>query len=254
MGRQSTVLWMLAGLSLPVRAEEPAAYAWFDNAGGFRPSHDLAVLRRGIEEGMLDRQDEWGMTALDLAVASGWQEGVDALLRAGADTELRYFRTGETTLYIAVQQKKAPIIAALVAAGANPDAPNYWGVTPRKWATEYGAKWFDAVPVRPMPLPPPRIQNAEHLADHYERFEIPSREERATLKVGQAVDLFVYGPKSAAKQDRVKARITKVEGRRPGVRFTGTVETPIERTHLSPGTTVLEFGPEHVATVYVPRP
>jgi len=38
------------------------------------------------------------------------------------------------------------------------------------------------------------------------------------------------------------------------VRYTAVVETPIERTHLAAGTTVVEFGPENIASVYVPRP
>lgn len=43
------------------------------------------------------------MTALSLAVASGWQERVEDLLQACADTELHYFRTGETALHLAVE-------------------------------------------------------------------------------------------------------------------------------------------------------
>jgi hypothetical protein len=105
-----------------------------------------------------------------------------------------------------------------------------------------------------MPLPPPRIQNAEHLADHYHpRFKIPDREERESMEVGQAVDLYVYGPKAETKQDTVKVRITAMTGSRPSVRYTGTVETPIEQTHLADGTTVLEFGPDNIASVYVTR-
>jgi hypothetical protein len=104
-------------------------------------------------------------------------------------------------------------------------------------------------------LPPPRIQNAEHLADHYyPQFEIPEREERETMQVGQAVDLYVYGPKAEAKQDTVKVRISVRRGRRPRVRYTAVVETPPERTHLAEGTTVVEFGPENIASVYVPEP
>jgi hypothetical protein len=217
----------------------------------------LDELRRGIEAGMLNEQDEYGMTALSLAVMSGWKEGVEELLRAGADTELRYFRTGETALHMAVQERNEPIIAALVGAGANPDAPNYWGVTPRAAIpfTIGVSTCFDHIPPRQMPLPPPRLQNAEHLADHYHpRFKIPDREERETIQVGQAVDLYVFGPKAETKQDTVKVRITARRGRRPRVRYTATVETPIERTHLAAGTTVLEFGPENIASVYVPRP
>jgi hypothetical protein len=226
---------------------------WFDNCGGWRPRHDPDELRRGIEAGLVNEQDEYGMTALSLAVMSGWKEGVDELLRAGADTELRDFQTGATTLLMAVQHTSEPIIGALVAAGANPDAPNYWGLTPRGWASRMASKRFDHVPPREMPLPPPRIQNAEHLADHYHpRFKVPDREERETMQVGQAVDLYVYGPKAETKQDTIKVRITARSGRRPRVRYTGSVETPIERTHLAEGTTVVEFGPEHIASVYVP--
>jgi hypothetical protein len=206
---------------------------------------------------MLNEQDEYGMTALSLAVMSDWKEGVEELLRAGADTELRYFQTGETPLKMAVQERNERIINALVAAGANADAPNYWGLTPRAAVpfTLGVSKCFDHVPLRETPLPPPRIQNAEHLADHYyPRFKIPNREERENMQVGQAVDLYVYGPKAETKQDTVKVRIIARMGNRPWVRYTGTIETPIERTHLPEGTTVLEFGPENIASVYVTRP
>lgn len=206
---------------------------------------------------MLDAQDEYGMTALSLAVTSGWNPGVDELLRSRADTELQYFRTGETALHMAVQQRDEKLIAALVAAGANPDAPNYWGLTPRAAATfTLGASTcFDHIPPAAARLPVPRIQNAEHLADHYHpRFKIPDRDERETMQVGQAVDLYVYGPKADRKQDTVKVRITARRGRRPQLRYTAAVETPIERTHLAEGTTVVEFGPENIASVYVPQP
>jgi hypothetical protein len=235
--------------------KSPSPNEWFDNCGGWRPRHDLDELRRGIEAGLLNVQDEYGMTALSLAVMSGWKEGVEELLRVGADTELRYFRTGETALSMAVQERKEPIIAALAVAGANPDAPNYWGVTARAWASRTGTTDFDHLPLREAPLPPPRIQNAEHLADHYHpRFKIPDREEREAMQVGQAVDLYVYGPKAETKQDTVKVRITARSGRRPHVHYTAAVETLIERTHLAPGTTAVEFGPENIASVYVPGP
>jgi len=211
---------------------------WFDNCGGWRPLHDLDELRRGIEAGMLNQQDEYGMTGLSLAVMAGWTEGVEALLRAGADTELRYFRTGETALHMAVQARNEALIAALVTAGANPDAPNHWGLTPRA-AVVFAighSTCFDHIPPREMPLPAPRIQNAEHLADHYHpKFKIPDREERETLQVGQAVALYVYGPRAEAKQDTVKVRITRRSVRRPRVRYTATVETQVERTHLAEG-------------------
>lgn len=229
---------------------------WFDNCGGWRPRHDLAELRRGIAAGLLNEQDEYGMTALHLAVSSGWLDGVRELLAAGADTELRYFRTGQTPLYSAMLDGNERMAAMLVAAGADPDAGNHWGVTPRQWVEHRKMPDpFAHIPVRPTQMPAPHIQNAEHLADHYHtRFKIPDREERETMKVGQAVSLYVYGPKSDSKQDTVKVRITKRAGRRPHVRYSAVLETPVEETQLLPGTTEVSFGPEHIATVWVPRP
>jgi hypothetical protein len=96
------------------------------------------------------------------------------------------------------------------------------------------------------------LQNAEHLADHYHpRFKIPRREERETMRVGQAVDLYVYGPRTDGKQDTVKVRISEASGDRPNVRYQALVETPLAETHLADGTTVIEFGPEHIASVYM---
>src|SRR5262245_10173660 len=139
----------------------PSSQDWFRKCGSFAPGHDVDKLRQGIETGYKNEQDEYGMTALSLAAMWGWKEGVDELLRAGADTELRYFQTGATTLLMAVQNASEPIIESLMAAGANSDAPNYWGLTPRSWSSRMALKRFDHVPQREMSLPPPRIQNAE---------------------------------------------------------------------------------------------
>lgn len=144
------------------KSKAPSLAKWFANCGGFRPEHDLDILRRGIDAGLLNAQDEHGMTALGLAVTSGWKAGVDALLQAGADTELRHFRTGETALHLAMQRPNETIIAALVASGANPDAPNSHGLTPRAVAARREATWFDTLPPRETALPPTRFQNAEH--------------------------------------------------------------------------------------------
>lgn len=70
------------------------------------------------------------------------------------------------------------------------------------------------------------------------------------MEIGQAVDLYVYGPKSEAKKDVVKARITSVSGVPPYVRYTATIETPLEETHLSKSDPVIEFAPEHIASIY----
>ncbi|HET6975598.1 MAG TPA: ankyrin repeat domain-containing protein [Pyrinomonadaceae bacterium] len=239
---------------------------WFDNCGGWIARHDVEELRRGIEAGLLDEQDDYGMTALHHAVSSGWLEGIEELLRAGADTESRYFRTGETPLLTAANDlgtangerlNSEEMVAALTAAGANPDAANHFGLTPRMSALRRlpELKLFADIPEQFAQRPAPHIQNAEHLADHYyPQFEIPDREERETMQAGQAVDLYVYGPKADDKQDTVKVRITARSGRRPHVRYTATVETPMDQTHLAPGTTTVEFGPENIASVYVPSP
>lgn len=228
---------------------------WFDNCGGWRRRHDLAELRRGIVDGHLNAQDEFGMTALHLAVVSDWADGVRELLDAGANTELRYFRTGDTPLTSAMCNGNERMVALLISAGANPDAGNHWGVTPRQWVEHRElANPFTGIPVGPVQRPEPHIQNAEHLADHYHpQFKIPDREERETLKAGQAVSLYVYGPKGVGKEETVKVRITMRAGRRPHVRYAATLETPVERTHLPPGTAEVTFGPEHVATVWVAR-
>jgi ankyrin repeat protein len=224
---------------------------WFSNCGGWRPAHSLDELRAGIDAGLLDVQDEYGMTALSLAVMSAWKEGVDALLAAGADTELRYHRTGQTALHMAVCERNEPIIQALVQGGANPDAANHWGITPRKSRPAS----FERVPARQIDMPPPLIQNAEHLAEqHHPHFEIPGREEREELLPGEAVDVYVYGPKSSAKQDTVKVRIAERRGDGAGVRYVAAVVTPLDQTHLAAGTRHVEIGPENVATIYLVRP
>ncbi|HJR72933.1 MAG TPA: ankyrin repeat domain-containing protein [Luteimonas sp.] len=235
---------------------------WLENCGGWSPRLDLDELRRGIQTGLVNKQDEYGTTALHAAVSSGWLEGIEELLRAGADTELRYFRTGATPLLTATSDlgtgngerlNSKGMVAALLKAGANPDAANHFGETPRKIANFRESEVFDHVPEQPVQMPEPRIQNAEHLADHHPRFKIPDREERETMQVGQAVVLYVYGPNTGDKQEKVKVRITASDGARPHVRYKATVEMPIEHTHLPPNTTELEFAPENIASVYVPR-
>jgi len=228
---------------------------WFENFCRWNTQHHQEhVLREGISQGWLNEQDIYGMTALSLAIMWDWNEGVHVLLKASANPELRYHRTGETALYMAVQSRKEAFLVALLQARANPEAANFWGVTPRQLAVKFGlSQHFQSVSVQAMTWPEWRIQNAEHLADHYHpHFKIPDRRERESLQVGQAVDLYVYGPRSNDKQDTVKVRITSRSGQGAKRRYTANVETPIERTHLPPESTLLKFGPENIATVYVP--
>jgi hypothetical protein len=247
-GRKSSGLAESVPMAKIRGMDEKGWFSIFDVFGGTR---DLARLREGMTGPFRDAQDEWGMTGLHLCVSMGWLEGVQELLRAGADTELRYYMAGTTALYTAVQDRNEAIVRALLEGGANPDAANYYGKTPREWSSNYGLEdLFEGLPVTPT-TPEPLIQNAEHLADHYHpRFRIPSRSERESLKPGQAVDLHVLGP----KQPRVKVRIRECAGSGAGVRYTALLDPPEQDTNLRPGTTEVTFGPEHVATVYVPRP
>jgi hypothetical protein len=225
---------------------------WFRAFDTFAPKKDLALLKEGVAAGHRDAQDEWGMTALHLCVASGWVEGMRALLAAGAATELRYHRTGETALYTAVQEKSEPAVRALLEAGADADGANYWGKTAREWASSKGLEHlFASIPKKAVTMPAPRIQNAEHLADHYHpKFKIPKRAERESLGVGQAVDVHVHGPKKPA----VKVRIRERRGQGAATVYLAHLDPADQDTNLPAGTAQVTFGPEHVATVYLQRP
>jgi hypothetical protein len=223
---------------------------WFSIFNMYGGTRDLARLREGMTGPFVDAQDEWGMTGLHLCVSMGWLEGLQELLVAGANTELRYYSTGVTALYTAVQEKNEAIVLALLEGGANPDAANYYGKTPRWWAPKFGLEALFAGRPETPTTPEPVIQNAENLADHYGRkFQIPTRAERESLVPGQAVDLHVLGQKQA----RVKVRIRERTGTGADVRYTAVLDPLEQDTNLRPGTTELSFGPEHVATVYIPR-
>lgn len=223
---------------------------WFRNAGGFSPDHSLETLDAGLDAGLLDEQDEYGMTALSLAAMSKWTAGVERLLEAGADVERTYYRTGEGPLMMVVLEGNEGMARRLAAAGANPDAPNHFGAAPR----EIRPAWFESIDSRPVPRPPWRLQNAEHLADHYHpKFKIPERMERESLMAGVAVKLYVFGPRGEGKSDSFKVRIReRIDGE--ALVYVGDVETDLSETHLPPDVGPLRFGPEHVATVFLKRP
>ncbi|GEM_PF-4110895 len=230
----------------------PTVKDWFDCFNASAPTRDLARLKELLRSGHLDAQDEWGCTGLFLAVASDWIEAVRVLLEAGADTELRHYRTGETALYGAVQGRKEAIVRALLGAGASPDAANCWGPTPRSWAAQAGlAHLFSDHPEGAPTLPSRRIQNAEHLADHhFPDFQIPERAEREALAVGQAVDIHVHGPRKPA----IKVRILRRDRSGAATTYLAYLDPPGQETNLPEGTTEVTFGPEHVATIYLKRP
>lgn len=226
---------------------------WFRLFEAYPDERDFDRFREMIRPALLDAQDEWGMTALHLAVTTSWPEAVDLLLAHGASTEPRYHRTGETALHSAVRTRQPDLVRALLLGGANPDAAPYGGITARDAAVRLGfGELFTDVEERDVVWPPLRVQNAEHLAEHHRpQFGIPPRREREQLDVGRAVDVHVHGPR---KQASVKLRIFEVEGSGASVRYRGRLDPAVQETNLPEGVTELAFGPEHVATIYVPRP
>jgi hypothetical protein len=235
-----------------VKREPPCTKEeWFWLFDPWSKERNLERVRECLDSPWLNAQDEWGLTALGSAVAGNWLEAAELLLHAHADTELRYYRTGTTVLYHAVQDINEPAVRLLLGAGANPDAANYFGLTPREWAKNSAIEaLFSDLPIRRTD-PEPLIQNAEQLADHYGlEFEIPSRDERESLVPGQAVNLYIYGKNKAT----TKVRIQERSGTGSSVRYVALLDPLDQETNLKPGTTQVSFGPEHVATVFVLAP
>ncbi len=224
--------------------------AWFElfNAGDQR--RDLEQVRTLASPTLIDVQDQWGMTALHLAVSSNWHEAISFLVDEHADLSLRYHRTGETPLHTAVVNRSERIVRRLLRAGANPDAANYSGLTPRSAAEPFGlGRLFVDVEPGPEEWPAWRVQNAEHLADYYyPRFEIPSRAEREALAIGQIIVVHVHGP----RQPRVHARIIGRKGAGPATCYVARVD-PDQDINLPSGVNDLEIAPEHIATLIARR-
>ncbi len=79
--------------------------------------------------------DVYGFTPLMRAVENGHVAAVARLLAASPDTIDHGDELGNTALHHAVGQELEPMVRLLVAAGADPDAPNRDGLTPRALAT-----------------------------------------------------------------------------------------------------------------------
>lgn len=87
---------------------------------------DLLYLRVVLQqdEVNVNLQDRRGNTALLLAADRGWSEGVDTLVKYGANVNLPN-AAGETPLIRAVQAHDERVVAALLKAGADPDRADF---------------------------------------------------------------------------------------------------------------------------------
>lgn len=97
--------------------------------------HESEIARLLNTEINVNEQDKQGWTALHFAAQEQSAPGVAALVRAGANTELKD-SYGNTPLFKAVfsARDNGEIIKILLKAGANPDSENNSGVSPRKLA------------------------------------------------------------------------------------------------------------------------
>lgn len=110
---------------------------------------DDARVRRLLDEGAEpDDVDKAGWCALHFAAQECSETMVKMLLNAGAKLELRE-KYGNTPLFRAVSNYRggAEVVSILLAAGANPDAENKSGISPRAAANTIAnhdtAKFFE---------------------------------------------------------------------------------------------------------------
>jgi ankyrin repeat protein len=84
-------------------------------------------------------RDNKGVTPLVLASQLGFVEGVEALVKAGAQVDIPN-STGETPLIAAVHKHDVQVMRVLLRAGADPDRTDNSGRTARDYAKLDGAK------------------------------------------------------------------------------------------------------------------
>jgi ankyrin repeat protein len=102
---------------------------------------DVWAARRLLDEGLdPDLANAQGFTALHFAAQARCPAVISLLLHAGAHVDPRD-DWGNTPLSRAVfyARGESAAVAVLLAAGADPDAPNQVGVTPRELAERLGA-------------------------------------------------------------------------------------------------------------------
>lgn len=92
------------------------------------------LLGRGANPNLADKN---GVTALQLASALGWSDGVEILVGNGASVDVSN-AAGETPLISAIHRRDVVLVRALLKAGANPDRSDNSGRTARDYAALLG--------------------------------------------------------------------------------------------------------------------
>jgi ankyrin repeat protein len=92
------------------------------------------LLQTGAD---IDCQDDTGLSALHIAVATGFEDVVDLLLKMGADINALHPTAG-TPLCLAASKGRSHIIRKLMAARADIDRAPERGATPLHWASFHG--------------------------------------------------------------------------------------------------------------------
>ena len=122
-------------------ARLPAQYPspfWFEAA----KQGDAKTLQQFAPCVDVNAKKDGGYAALHLAVRSGSLTAVEVLLAAGANPSIATGKYQNQPLHLAAEigppRKAVPIIKALLAAGAAPDARDYCGRTPAHDAASYG--------------------------------------------------------------------------------------------------------------------
>jgi ankyrin repeat protein/energy-coupling factor transporter ATP-binding protein EcfA2 len=92
------------------------------------------LLQTGAD---IDCQDDAGLSALHIAVATGFEDVVDLLLQIGADINALHPVAG-TPLCLAASKERLHIIRKLIAARADINRAPEQGATPLHWASFYG--------------------------------------------------------------------------------------------------------------------
>ena len=135
MSKKNTTIRLasILGLSLLLAAATPAESPVADAAQSGDVQRVRALLQEGADANAAQAD---GLTALHWAAMNNQKEIVDLLLYAGATVKPLTRVGAYTPLHLASRAGNAEIAAALIAAGANPNAWTSTGVTPLHFAAQ----------------------------------------------------------------------------------------------------------------------